>query len=125
MTKPSPRAAPEEGKMAEQVGVIPLTFLMYPCPEDEDKYVAHCLEMDIVSVGDTVPAAIDLLKELIEDVVLAALEDGALSEVIRPAPLRYWRRLATAIPYEPPRRVVKHRIAAQPIRDVNYALAPA
>jgi len=110
--------------MKQHLGVIPLTFLIYPCRDTIGRYVAHCLEMDVVGVEDTIPKAIELLKELIEELVLAALADGTLPKIMRPAPLKYWRWLAEAKPYEPPRRVVRHKIAAEPISRVDYALAP-
>ena len=44
--------------------VMSLTFLIYPCEEDPRRFVAHCLEMDVLAVGDTRPKAILLLKEL-------------------------------------------------------------
>jgi predicted RNase H-like HicB family nuclease len=103
--------------------VLGLTFLMYPCEEAPEKFVAHCLELDVVAVGDTKPAAIDLLKELIEDLMNEAAKDNTLEKVIHPAPRQYWEKLAKARRYRPPQRVIDHRIKSRAIRDVGYALA--
>ena len=77
-------------------GVVGLTFLLYRCEEDPGKFVAHCLELDVVAVEDTKPKAIDLLKELIEVQVNSAIADDALERVFRPAPRKYWEMLAKA-----------------------------
>jgi hypothetical protein len=109
-------------KRAHQ-GVVQLTFLLYKCPEDKSQFVAHCLEMDVVAVEETKPKAIDLLKELIEDLLNTATADGTLAKVFRPAPPKYWEMLASAKRYDPPAKTVKHRIASSPVRSVGYALA--
>ena len=101
------------------------TFLMYPCKEDPRKVVAHCLELDLVAVGDTRPKAIELLKELIEDTLEAAIADDTLAQVFRPAPQKYWAMYATSTRYTPPRRVIKKHIRSRPVRGVSYATAGA
>lgn len=101
------------------------TFLMYPCEEDPQKFVAHCLELDTVAVGDTIPDAIELLKELVEDTLEAAIADNTLRKLFHPAPQKYWEMYATAKPYTPPRRVTRKRIKSKPVRRVNYVLAGA
>ena len=106
-------------------GVVGLTFLLYRCQEDPGKFVAHCLELDVVAVEETKPKAIDLLKELIEVQVNSAIADHALARVFRPAPRKYWEMLAQATPYVPPQRVTRRHISAAPIRRVGYALAKA
>ena len=101
--------------------VLKLTFLLYPCEEDNNKFVVHCLELDVVAVGDTRPAAIDLLKQLIEDLIAASIEDGTYEKILRPAPPEYWRMLARAKPYRPPQSVIEHHIRSSAISDVGYA----
>jgi hypothetical protein len=118
-------AAQRETMRSRRSGVIGLTFLLYRCPEDPQKFVAHCLEFDVLAIEDTKPGAIDLLKELIEEQVNSAIADNALEKVFRPAPLKYWEMLAHAKPYRPPARVINHRILSAPIRSVEYALASA
>jgi len=105
------------------VGSLFLTFLVYPDADIPGDFVAHCLNLDIVATGDTQGSAIDLLKELVEDAVLAALEDGTLEQLCRPAPRKYWAMLATATPYQPSPRTRQRRIKAAPVRRVDYATA--
>jgi len=100
-----------------------LTFLLYPCEENPDRVVAHCLELDVVAIENTMPKAILLLKELVEDLLTAAEQDGTIDQVYRPAPDKYWQMLATARPYLAPPRVKQHHIKAQPVRRVEYAMA--
>lgn len=103
--------------------MISLNFLIYRCEESPDKFVAHCLETDVVAVGHTKPEAIDLLKELLGDLFNAALEDGTFEKVFTPAPKRYWEMLARAKPYRPPAWVVRRHIRSRPVDGVSYALA--
>ena len=98
---------------------------MYPCEEDASKTVAHCLQLDVVAVGENTPEAILLLKELIEDLIITSLKEDAFDKIMNPAPKKYWEMLANAKPYRPPTSVVNHRIHARPIRHVEYARAPA
>jgi len=105
-------------------GIISLNFLIYQ-DEDSDRYVAHCLEWDIVAVEDNPTDAVQLLKELVDDAALVAMEDDTLEKLFTPAPRKYWRRLATAEPWPAPKRVKKRLIKAKSVRNVNYALASA
>jgi hypothetical protein len=104
-------------------GAVQLTFLVYKCPEDKSQFVAHCLELDVIAVEETKPKAIDLLKELIEDLLNTATADGTLAKVFRPAAPKYWEMLASAKRYDPPAKTTKHRIASTPVRSAGWALA--
>ena len=106
-------------------GVVHLTFLLYPCDEDPGRVVAHCLELDVVAVEATKPKAILLLKELIEDLFNAALADGTMNKVFRPAPSEVWQLLLHAKPYHPSARVKARHIAWPPIKRVDYAVTAA
>ena len=102
---------------------LSLTVLVYPDEDNRRRYIAHCLELDVVAAGDTKPKAIVLLKELITDLIIAAEEDGTLEKILRPAPRKYWQMLAHSRPYKPTKSVIKHRIEAAPVKRVDYALA--
>jgi len=101
------------------------TFLIYPSDIHQGKFVAHCLELDVVAVESNRPRAIALLKQLIEDLIQAAIKDDTLGTIFTPAPPEYWQALARAEPYEPPERIKQRRIAADCVRHVDYAFAPA
>jgi predicted RNase H-like HicB family nuclease len=104
---------------------ISLNFLLYPCEECSGKFVAHCLEMDIVAVGDTKDQAISLLKELVEDAFAAAEKDGTQGKLFTPAPGEFWQRFASAKHYTPGSTVVERRIRARPVNHVSYSLCTA
>lgn len=108
--------------MDETLPCFSLTFLVYRCEENPGRFVAHCLEFDVVAVEDTIPGALLLLKELVDDLLTAAMEDGTLDQVFRPAPDEYWRRLAHARTYKAPERVAQARIGARNVKRVDYAL---
>ena len=106
-------------------GVLDLTVLIYPCRENPGRFVAHCLEMDVLAVEDTKPKAILLLKELLEEHIEASLEDNALDQAMRPAPREFWQMLGRATRYKAPASVKQRRINSPPVKSVNYALALA
>lgn len=112
--------------MAQKLGEyrFTFTFLIYPCESTVGKFVAHCLELDLVAVESNRPRAVELLKELIEDLIEAAIADGTLDKIFKPAPEEYWQVLAHCSPYEPPERVRKRHIKARRVRRVRYAQAP-
>ncbi|MFC1586856.1 hypothetical protein ACFL54_00960 [Planctomycetota bacterium] len=73
-----------------------LTFLFYPDDEGSGKLVGHCLEMDIVALGDSIQECCKLLKELINVQLDAAENLHTRDTLFRPAPAKYWRMLARA-----------------------------
>jgi predicted RNase H-like HicB family nuclease len=62
--------------------------------EDKDKniFLAHCLDMDIVSQGKTPKEALSELKELIQLQIEYCLENDMLDNLFRPASKEYWDR---------------------------------
>ena len=100
------------------------TFLIYPCESNPGKYVAHCLELDVLAVQANRPRAVELLKELIEDLIEAAIADDTLDKIFKPAPAEYWEALAHCVPYDAPEKVRKRHIRADRVRRVEYAQAP-
>jgi len=108
--------------MPDSLPTFSLTFLLYPCEEKPGRFVAHCLEFDVVAVGDGPPEAALLLKELVNDLLDTALADGTLDQVLRPAPDDYWRKFASAQRYDVPHRVARTRIEARNVKRVDYAL---
>jgi predicted RNase H-like HicB family nuclease len=62
---------------------LSLCALIY---QDDDCWVAHCLETDVVAEGSTPTKAFVNLQSLTEFQIERALEDGDLESVFRPAP---------------------------------------
>ncbi len=60
--------------------------------EDKNKniFLAHCLDMDIVSQGKTKKETITNLVELIQTQMQYCIENDMLDNLFRPAPKEYW-----------------------------------
>jgi len=63
---------------------------------EEDHYVAHCLEFDLVAQGDSIKDSYKNLLDAIELQADYALETDNLENLINPAPPEYWRMLVKA-----------------------------
>ncbi len=63
---------------------------------EEDHYVAHCLEFDLVAQGDSIKDSYKNLLDAIELQTEYALETDNLENLINPAPPEYWRMLVKA-----------------------------
>jgi predicted RNase H-like HicB family nuclease len=62
----------------------------------EARFVAHCLELDIVAAGDAPAEARRELDELICVQIRFALEHDNLEHLYHPAPGEYWAKYARA-----------------------------
>ncbi len=102
-----------------------LNILLYPCEEDSNKWVAHCMKLDVLAVERDIPGAILLLDELVNDLVDDAKADGTLEQIFTPAPAKYWQiMLFHAERYKLPRTIRRRRFQAPlPIDRVDYAQA--
>lgn len=58
------------------------------------EWVAHCLDLDIVSTGATAAAAMDALVEALSLQLTYARENDNYDHLVRPAPLEAWQKLA-------------------------------
>lgn len=68
----------------------------------DDLFLAHCLEFDLVAQGDTAEQAYHNLLDAIELRTAFVREQGALDNLIQPAPVEYWQMLASAERFTPP-----------------------
>jgi hypothetical protein len=71
--------------------------------EEEKRYIAHCLEFDLVAQGESPLGAFKNLLDAIEVQAAYAWEIGDLGHLFNPAPAEYWKVLATAERYVPSR----------------------
>jgi predicted RNase H-like HicB family nuclease len=62
---------------------------LYPSPDVEDYYVAHCLELDVIGEGCTPEKAI---LELMQAIELQIENCNELPEFFFPAPASIWKR---------------------------------
>jgi predicted RNase H-like HicB family nuclease len=76
---------------------------------ENDFWIAHCLETDLVAEGETVAQAIDSLIDISNVQIQAALEEGDLASIFSPAPADVWRMYAVAGegPSRRPRKAIK------------------
>ena len=63
-----------------------LSVLIYP--NDEGEYIAHCLEMDLIGIGDTHKKAVEDLADHIEMQVSFARQEECPEMLWHPAPKR-------------------------------------
>jgi predicted RNase H-like HicB family nuclease len=67
---------------------ISLSAIIY---REDDTWLAHCLEMDIVAEGETPGKAWRDLDDLCKLQINIALEEGDLESIFRPAPSEIWK----------------------------------
>ena len=65
---------------------------------EDDYWIAHCLEYDLLGDGKTVRTALKRLMGVIETQISYLKENDLMEQLYHPAPLQYWRRFATARP---------------------------
>ncbi len=79
--------------MAEvQVKSFPRWALIRPAEDLKDKWVVHCLDHDVVTVGDSPRHAFQMLVEALVMVLTADLKGGR-STAERRAPAEHWDQL--------------------------------
>src|SRR6266436_5235094 len=104
-----------------------LDILLYP---EEGKWAAHCLQLDIVEIGDTAQAAEDSLAQVITAHIESAIEDDDIEHLLHAAPREIWEKylIAKSIAYrEIPIRVYQPQEASflqPPTVRLNRAESP-
>jgi len=73
--------------------IQPLSILCY---REDNREVAHCLEMDLVAAASTREEAVRDLADIVRAHVRYAVEHDNLAHLFKPAPEAYWARLASA-----------------------------
>ncbi|MFH1434674.1 MAG: hypothetical protein ABIJ56_03055 [Pseudomonadota bacterium] len=64
--------------------------VIYPAPDLEGQWIAHCLETDIVSQGDSVDHAFEMMIEAVNSIVQYNLGHGRPPLNLTPAPKEVW-----------------------------------
>jgi hypothetical protein len=67
---------------------INLSAVVY---QEGDAWIAHCLELDIVSEGTSRDDALQGLVSLCDFQIKVAMEEGDLRSIFRPAPPEAWQ----------------------------------
>jgi len=63
---------------------------------EDQLWLAHCLELDIVAEAKSVDDAIQSLISLCDLQIKVAIEDGDLQSIFRPAPPKFWKLFTLA-----------------------------
>ena len=72
---------------------IPLRVVVY---RHGEWWIAHCLELDLVAEGKTLQDALTDVMDLSCSQIEAAIRDGDLESVFRPAPPEAWAMFSRA-----------------------------
>lgn len=63
---------------------------------DCDRWIAQCLQMDVVAEGNSAQEAAETLIQLCDVQIQACLDDGDIEGIFRPAPAEVWSYYAKA-----------------------------
>ncbi len=74
----------------------PVIHLDIICYKEEDLFVAHCLQLDLVTTAMSVPQAYTDMEELIKTHITYAIQNNNLDNLFKPAPPDIWRLVPKA-----------------------------
>lgn len=77
-----------------------LRVVHYLLSEKDGKHVAHCLDLDVVSTGESQKIAVRKLDDLVKAHIELALATGRLENLATKAPSSYWRQFIDGEPIE-------------------------
>jgi hypothetical protein len=69
-----------------------LHVVFWPAEDVPGQWLAHCLELDVVSQGNSLPHALEMLKEAVGEVLVSDLQKR-LDPMRRRAPQEDWDRM--------------------------------
>jgi len=79
---------------------LPLRMLVHPAGDIKDVWIAHALDLDLVSQGSSPKDAERMLEAALDDLVSFRIANGLPPIVLRPAPEEVWQ-LADEVSGEP------------------------
>src|SRR5580704_12791727 len=82
---------------------LDLRFIIY---REEDVWLAHCLELDIVAEGTSASEAMSDALRLCALQIEFAMEHGDIKSVFRAAPPEFWAMYSRSKTVPPPQSVV-------------------
>ena len=74
----------------------PVIHLDVVCYKEDDLFVAHCLQLDLVTTATTVHQACIDLEGIIKAHLQYAIENENLDNIFKPAPQEIWRMMTKA-----------------------------
>ncbi|MGH7800127.1 MAG: hypothetical protein ACREOW_05785 [Thermodesulfobacteriota bacterium] len=77
------------------------------CYKEGNLFIAHCLQLDLVTAAKTTEQAFYDMENIIKTHIAYAIENDNLENLFKPAPLEIWRLFpkATVLDDESPRRL--------------------
>lgn len=75
-----------------------LNVLLYPAVDLPGQWISHCLEIDVISQGNSQEHAFEMMAEAIEIIAKDNVEHGGSPLFFRSAPKEDWDRLRDASP---------------------------
>jgi hypothetical protein len=69
---------------------LPFHVLVYPAPDVEGQWIAHCLELDMIAQGDSNEHARAVLDDQFHVLLEYNLQHGLVPIQVRPAPPEIW-----------------------------------
>jgi hypothetical protein len=76
---------------------LPMMMFATICKEDND-YVAHALNFDIVSVGPTEEEAVHKMRLAVKTYIEFGLQHNLDDDILYPAPKEFWDRISQDMP---------------------------
>jgi predicted RNase H-like HicB family nuclease len=61
--------------------------------EQEDVFIAHCLQFDIITEGNTIVEAEEMIADAIFEYITFAMENNLTKFLFKPASPEYWQKL--------------------------------
>ena len=91
------------------MGAPPLSLRAMIFPEDQE-WVAHCLDLDLVETGATSEAAMDALVAAVSTELWYARSHDNFEHLFQPAPLDAWQRFGEIFkgPHRTLVRILEH-----------------
>jgi hypothetical protein len=79
---------------------FPLRVVLYPAPDLKGQWIAHGLETDIVTQGDSAEHAIAMMADALQTLTAHQALRRRPSLRLRPAPKEVWDLAADAVPLD-------------------------
>lgn len=90
---------------------------------EDDLYVAHCLEFDIVSDGKTEQEACQNCIECVQHYIEFCVDEGSFENAINSAPREYWQMFFSKGRSPRESKVLQKELSTPVLKEVRYAYA--
>ena len=93
---------------------FPLRVVLYPAPDLAGQWIAHGLETDIVTQGDSAEHALAMMADALQTLTTYQAVRRRPSLRLRPAPSEVWDLVAHAAPLDVSARVKRRQLRGRP-----------